>query len=131
MNAPAYPPFNVPAPSSEALQWQPGELTFARLDQALEPSVREALIQNLLQVLPAESVIQHAEGLKPYECDGLSGYRHLPAVVVLPYTEQQASQVLAICHARNIPVVARGAGTGLSGGGDPAQLRSCPFHCPS
>ena len=66
MNAPAYPPFNVPAPSSEALQWQPGELTFARLDQALEPSVREALIHNLLQVLPAECVIQHAEGLKPY-----------------------------------------------------------------
>ena len=119
MNAPAYSPFNVPAPSSEALQWQPGELTFARLDQALEPSVREALIQNLLQVLPAECVIQHAEGLKPYECDGLSGYRHLPAVVVLPYTEQQASQVLAICHARNIPVVARGAGTGLSGGATP------------
>ena len=71
MNAPAHPSLTALASSSEALQWQPGELTFARLDQALEPSVREALIHNLLQALPAECVIQHAEGLKPYECDGL------------------------------------------------------------
>ena len=119
MNAPATPPLSALRPPSEALQWQPGELKFARLDQALDPAAREALIENLLQVLPAESVIVHEEGLKPYECDGLTGYRHLPAVVVLPHTEQQASQVLAICHARSIPVVARGAGTGLSGGATP------------
>ena len=119
MNAPATPPLSALRPPSEALQWQPGELKFARLDQALDPAAREALIESLLQVLPVESVIVHEEGLKPYECDGLTGYRHLPAVVVLPHTEQQASQVLAICHARNIPVVARGAGTGLSGGATP------------
>ncbi|MGA0993687.1 MAG: FAD-binding oxidoreductase, partial [Burkholderiaceae bacterium] len=93
MNAPATPPLSALRPPSEALQWQPGELKFARLDQALDPAAREALIKNLLHVLPAESVIVHQEGLKPYECDGLTGYRHLPAVVVLPHTEQQASQV--------------------------------------
>ena len=119
MNAPAHPPLAALQSSSEALQWQPGELKFARLDQALEPDARETLIQDLLKVLPADSVITHKEGLKPYECDGLTGYRHLPAVVVLPHTEEQASQVLSICHQQNIPVVARGAGTGLSGGATP------------
>lgn len=119
MNAPAHPSLAALQSSSEVLQWQPGELKFARLDQALEPNARETLVQALLKVLPAESVITHEEGLKPYECDGLTGYRHLPAVVVLPHTEEQASQVLSICHQQNIPVVARGAGTGLSGGATP------------
>ncbi len=119
MNAPAHPPLAALQSSSEALQWQPGELKFARLDQALEPDARETLIQDLLKVLPADSVITREEGLKPYECDGLTGYRHLPAVVVLPHTEEQVSQVLSICNQQNIPVVARGAGTGLSGGATP------------
>jgi glycolate oxidase len=119
MNVSAHPPLAALQSSSEALQWQPGELKFARLDQALEPNARETLVQALLKVLPADSVITHEEGLKPYECDGLTGYRHLPAVVVLPHTEEQASHVLSICHQQNIPVVARGAGTGLSGGATP------------
>ncbi len=60
-----------------------------------------------------------AEDLKPYELDGLSAYRQMPMIVAIPETEQQASRVLQICHAAEVPVVARGAGTGLSGGALP------------
>ncbi len=122
MNAPAYPPLDTLAvsdTSSQAPQLKLGELRFAQLDQALDPAERHALIQNLLEVLPHDAVITKEESLRPYECDGLTGYRHLPSVVVLPYTDEQVGHVLAICHARNIPVVARGAGTGLSGGATP------------
>ncbi len=122
MNAPAYPPLDTLAvsdTSSQAPQLKLGELRFAQLDQALDPAERDALIQNLLEVLPYDAVITKEESLRPYECDGLTGYRHLPSVVVLPYTDEQVGHVLAICHARNIPVVARGAGTGLSGGATP------------
>jgi glycolate oxidase len=122
MNAPAYPPLDTLAvsdTSSQAPQLKLGELRFAQLDHALDPAERDALIQNLLEVLPYDAVITKEESLRPYECDGLTGYRHLPSVVVLPYTDEQVGHVLAICHARNIPVVARGAGTGLSGGATP------------
>jgi len=57
--------------------------------------------------------------LKPYECDGLSAYRQLPLVVVLPRTEEQIVKILKLCYATQTPVVARGAGTGLSGGALP------------
>ena len=59
------------------------------------------------------------EDLKPYECDGLTAYRCLPWAVVLPQNEQQVVAALKVCHARQVPVVARGAGTGLSGGATP------------
>jgi glycolate oxidase len=57
--------------------------------------------------------------LKPYECDGLTAYRCLPWAVALPQSEEQVVAVLKVCHARKVPVVARGAGTGLSGGATP------------
>ena len=59
------------------------------------------------------------EDTRPYECDGLSLYRALPAVVALPETEEQVQAVMRICKRLNAPVVARGAGTGLSGGAMP------------
>ncbi len=60
-----------------------------------------------------------AEDTRPYECDGLTAYRQLPMLVALPETEVQVQQVLRTCHALGVPVVPRGAGTGLSGGALP------------
>ncbi|TAG84157.1 MAG: FAD-binding protein [Betaproteobacteria bacterium] len=57
--------------------------------------------------------------MRPYECDGLSMYRALPKCVALPEDEKQLAEVMRICHAHRVPVVARGAGTGLSGGAMP------------
>lgn len=81
--------------------------------------LREQLILALQAILPTESVLYGDEDLRPYECDGLSAYRQLPQVVVLPNTEAQIIQVLQLCHATQTPIVARGAGTGLSGGALP------------
>lgn len=66
-----------------------------------------------------EFVISDAETLKPYECDGLSMYCEMPLIVVLPETVDQVQEVLRICHRYQIPVVARGAGTGLCAGAMP------------
>src|SRR5690606_37500573 len=67
----------------------------------------------------AHCVLHREEDTRPYECDGLSLYRTLPPVVVLPETEEQVVAVLRLCKRMNVPVVARGAGTGLSGGAMP------------
>ena len=73
------------------------------------------------QFLPAESILVSAEERRPYECDGLSVYRQLPLLVVLPETVEQVQQILRICYEHQIPVVARGAGTSLSGGALPLE----------
>lgn len=80
---------------------------------------RSELIRRLQAILPAEAVLHDNEDLRPYECDGLSAYKQLPYVVVLPYNEAQVIEILKLCHATRTPVVARGAGTGLSGGALP------------
>ncbi len=77
------------------------------------------LAARLRAFLPPEAVLQEAEDLKPYECDGLSAYRRMPLIVALPSTEEEVAGVLRVCHALKVPVVARGAGTGLSGGALP------------
>ena len=77
------------------------------------------LIRELRGFLPPESVLVDDEDLRPFECDGLSVYRQLPMVVVLPETIAQVQTIMRLCHARQVPVVARGAGTGLSGGALP------------
>ncbi len=69
--------------------------------------------------VPQHCILTKIEDTRPYECDGLSLYRALPPVVVLPETEEQVVTVLQACKAFNIPIVARGAGTGLSGGAMP------------
>ena len=69
--------------------------------------------------LPARCILSDEAELRPYECDGLSAYRRLPWLVVLPETIEQVQSVLACCHRHRVPVVARGAGTGLSGGALP------------
>ena len=77
------------------------------------------VVQALGQVVPASAVLYTAEDTTPYECDGLTAYRQRPLCVVLPETEAQVQAVLRTCHALGVPVVARGAGTGLSGGAMP------------
>jgi glycolate oxidase len=80
---------------------------------------RQTLIKELYALLPADSVLHEAEDLRPYECDGLSAYTRLPLVVVLPSSIEQVQQILQLCYENEVPVVARGAGTGLSGGALP------------
>jgi glycolate oxidase len=79
------------------------------------------LIDELCSIVPSDSVLFEKEDLKPYECDGLSAYRAIPIVVVLPETIEQVQKVLGLCHLYHVPVVARGAGTGLSGGALPHE----------
>lgn len=84
-------------------------------------SERGALARALRQWLPDDAVLDQPEQLRPYECDGLSAYRRLPLVVVLPETVEQVQAVMRYCARQRIPVVARGAGTGLSGGALPLE----------
>ncbi|VAW70453.1 Glycolate dehydrogenase, subunit GlcD [hydrothermal vent metagenome] len=80
---------------------------------------KQQLIQRLQTLLPENAILHQPEDLRPYECDGLSAYQNLPLVVVLPSEISQVQSVLKLCSKLNVPVVARGAGTGLSGGALP------------
>ena len=80
------------------------------------------VVTALAPLLPAHALLWHSEDTVPYECDGLTAYRQMPLVVALPETEAQVAAVLQACHALAVPVVARGAGTGLSGGAMPHGL---------
>jgi len=82
---------------------------------------KKLVVRCLQKILPPDSVLFQAEDLRPYECDGLSAYQQVPLVVVLPETVKQIEDVLAFCSHEKIPVVARGAGTGLSGGALPLE----------
>lgn len=73
-------------------------------------------------VLPAHALLWQPEETTPYECDGLTAYRERPLAVALPETEEQVAAVLRVCHQMMLPVVARGAGTGLSGGAMPHAM---------
>ena len=80
---------------------------------------RELIVAALRTIVPGEGVIAAEPEMRPYEADGLTAYRQLPMVVVLPETTQQVSEVLRYCHDEGIKVVPRGAGTSLSGGALP------------
>jgi glycolate oxidase len=84
------------------------------------PSARQSeVVAALKNLLPAHAMLWRNEETTPYECDGLTAYRQRPMVVVLPETEAQVAAVLRTCNTLGVPVVARGAGTGLSGGALP------------
>jgi glycolate oxidase len=98
-------PPDVPAPSPEAR------------------AARQAVVLDALKpLLPDHALLARREDTVPYECDGLTAYRETPLVVALPETEAQVAAVLRACHELKVPVVARGAGTGLSGGAMPHAL---------
>ncbi|MFV3314408.1 glycolate oxidase subunit GlcD [Pseudomonas sp. NY15374] len=90
-----------------------------RLDGALPTVDKAALLDTLRSALPDLDILHTEQDLRPYECDGLSAYRVVPLLVVLPQRLEQVQALLKICHAHQVPVVARGAGTGLSGGALP------------
>ena len=79
----------------------------------------DGFVERLRALLPPAALRLEAEACRPYECDGLTAYRQIPPVVVLPANEREILAVLRLCHAERVPVVARGAGTGLSGGALP------------
>jgi glycolate oxidase len=79
------------------------------------------IIQEFEKIVGKNNVVQRREELLVYECDGLTSYRQRPALVVLPRTTEEVSQVVKICDRDGIPWVARGAGTGLSGGALPIE----------
>ncbi|HEX6295526.1 MAG TPA: FAD-linked oxidase C-terminal domain-containing protein [Burkholderiales bacterium] len=85
----------------------------------MEVGSRLSVVNALRAFLPARAVLHEEEDTRPYECDGLTAYRQLPMVVALPETEEQVQRVLQACAALGVPVVPRGAGTGLSGGALP------------
>ena len=80
------------------------------------------ILRGLEPYLPPHSLLYQTEDTTPYECDGLTAYRQRPLLVVLPENEAQVAAVLKVCHSLNVPVVARGAGTGLSGGAMPHAM---------
>ncbi|KXW56894.1 FAD-binding protein [Ferrovum sp. PN-J185] len=82
---------------------------------------RNHLVNLLRQCLPQESILTESEDVKPFETDGLSAYKQLPWIVVLPTEESQVQAIMKVCHQNKIPVVARGSGTGLSGGALPHE----------
>jgi glycolate oxidase len=91
----------------------------AALPQEIPEASRGLLIAKLRAVLPSHAVLTEAESLKPYECDGLSAYRQLPMVAVLPSSVGEVKSVMKIASDAQTKVVARGSGTGLSGGATP------------
>jgi glycolate oxidase len=92
-------------------------------EERLQRARRQAeVVEALARVLPGGAILSRHEDTVPYECDGLTAYRESPLVVVLPETDAQLVALLEICHALGVPVVARGAGTGLSGGALPHRF---------
>ena len=93
---------------------------------------REEVVAALRAIVPGEGVIASERAMKPYESDGLTAYRQLPMVVVLPETTEQVARILRYCHEQGIKVVPRGAGTSLSGGalplGDGVLLGMAKFN---
>ncbi len=83
--------------------------------QTIDPAQQRLVVAALGSVLGADCVLHREEDTRSYECDGLTLYRQVPMVVVLPETESQVAQVLKICQEHQVPVVPRGAGTGLAG----------------
>jgi glycolate oxidase len=88
-------------------------------EQAIDAGRQATLVAALRGVLPPQSLLVEEEDTRPYDCDGLTLYRQLPMAVALPGTEAEVAAVLACCRALEVPVVPRGAGTGLSGGALP------------
>lgn len=84
-------------------------------------NLRPEIIPRLEALLPAHCVLSKPAEISPYECDGLTAFAQKPLVVVLPESIDQVQNIMRLCHEMQVPVVARGAGTGLSGGALPLE----------
>ena len=107
---------NAPEPAVHPAE---PEQRWSDVTATLEPQRCDALVAALSSILPVGALLSRTEQTRPYECDGLSAFRQLPVAVCLPESEAQVQQVLRICREHDVPVVARGAGTSLSGGSMP------------
>lgn len=92
-----------------------------KLDGPLSGWTLDKVLPLLRQTLPESAILHLPESVKPYECDGLSAYQSTPMVVVLPENREQVIAVVRLCDQYKIPLVPRGAGTGLSGGALPIK----------
>jgi len=102
------------------MTFKPSTNEQANSSQDISPSLQVSVVKALSKVLATEDILYTPEDTTPYECDGLTAYRQRPLCVAIPRTTQQVQDVLKICHALNVPIIARGAGTGLSGGAMPS-----------
>ncbi len=87
----------------------------------MSPVTSTQLLQELQKTVPRRILLDSKEAMRPFECDGLSVYRQLPLLVALPEETSQVRQILVSCYRLGVPVVTRGAGTGLSGGALPIE----------
>jgi len=94
--------------------YAPPEILAIQAKQAL-------LVSALRPILTEDALLWQPEDTIPYECDGLAAYRKMPLAVALPENEDQVVRILKACHRLQIPIVPRGAGTGLSGGAMPIE----------
>ncbi|MDT8879562.1 glycolate oxidase subunit GlcD [Halomonas saccharevitans] len=92
-----------------------------RLDGELAPTDKAEVLADLQRSAPGLTLLHREEDLRPFECDGLAAYRVLPMLVALPETLEQVETLMKRCRALGVPVVTRGAGTGLSGGALPLE----------
>ncbi len=105
--------------TAQVLEQGSAPLSFAEADQDFSHISKEAVVTALKDALPASMVLHTDEQLRPYECDGFTLMTHVPLAVVLPETEAQVVTAIKVCARLGVPIVARGAGTGLSGGALP------------
>jgi glycolate oxidase len=85
----------------------------------VDPKTAPETLDELRGILGPHGLITSTEELRTYECDGLTNFRVVPSAVVLPDSTEQVQAVVRVCHRERIPFVARGSGTGLSGGALP------------
>jgi hypothetical protein len=115
VDGPVGGPVDSTTHANVALAIPVADLRAAAAEVAQQEYVRGALLREL----PARNLLFREEDTVAYECDGLTAYRQRPMIVALPETDEQVAAVLRVCHNLRVPIVARGAGTGLSGGALP------------
>src|SRR5699024_11295101 len=105
--------------TAQVLEQESASMLFAEADQEFSHISKETVVTALKDALPASMVLHTDEQLRPYECDGFMLMAHVPLAVVMPETEAQVVTAIKVCAQQGVPIVARGAGTGLSGGAIP------------
>ena len=91
------------------------------LDGQLGTVDKTRILRLIQERVPGLQILHRREDLRPYECDGLAAYRTTPMLVALPDSVPQVQALMKLAHQERVPVVARGAGTGLSGGAMPLE----------
>src|SRR5436305_663925 len=101
--------------------WRPGGLRRMNGERPMGATAQDILVQELQRICGVDGVLTHPHALRSYESDDLLQYRVVPRVAVLPDDAEEVRRVVAACHRGRVPWVARGSGTGLSGGALPVE----------